>query len=86
MEPGFEAIGVTKRPQLAPRHDEGRLDGVLGEVGVSEDPGCDRHAPIADHAGKGVEGLFVALRRLVHELSVHWLLPVAGSAHVEAVR
>ena len=71
MEPGLETIGIAKRSQLAPGHDEGGLNGVLGPVGVAQDPARDRHAPIADHAGEGVEGLLVAPLRLVHEISVH---------------
>ncbi len=74
MEPGLEEFGVAKRSQLPPRHDEGRLDGVLGEVGITQDPARDRHASIADHAGEGVEGLLVALLRLVHEISMHPVL------------
>ena len=60
MEPGLEAIGIAERSKLAPGDDEGRLNGVLGQVGVAQDPARDRHAPIADHAGEGVEGLLVA--------------------------
>ena len=71
MEPGLEAIGIAKRSKLAPGHDEGRLNGVLGQVGVAQDPARDRHASIADHAGKGVEGLLVAPLRPVHEFSMH---------------
>ena len=67
VEPGFEAIGISQRPQLTPRHDERSLDRVLGEVGVAQDPERDRHAPVADRASQGVEGLLVALLRAVHE-------------------
>ena len=71
MQPGLEPIGIAERPQVPPGHDEGRLDGVLGEIGVAQDPVRDRHAPVADLAGKGVEGLLVALLRSVDELSMH---------------
>ncbi len=71
MQPGLEAIRIAKRSQLAPGHDEGRLNGVLGEVSVAQDPARDRHASIADLAGEGVEGLLVAPLRSVHEISMH---------------
>ena len=77
VEPGFEAVGVAQRPQLAPGRDERGLHRVLGQVGVAQDPTRDRHAPVADHARQGVEGLAVAPLRPVHERSVHpLLLPV----------
>ena len=85
MEPGLEPIVVTERPQVAPGQDERRLHGILGEVTVAEDPGRDRHAPIADRAGQGVEGLFVAQLRPVHELSVHELLLAADRSLVGSV-
>ena len=71
MEPGLEAIGIAQRSQLTPGRDERGLHGVLGQVGVAQDPTRDRHAPIADHAGQGVEGLAVAPLRAVHERSMH---------------
>src|SRR6185369_12489619 len=82
MEPRFEAIGVAQRTQLPPGHDEGRLDGILGEVGVTQDPVRDPHAPVADLAGKGVEGLLVTLLRPINELSMHSYAPVRRSAMV----
>jgi hypothetical protein len=74
MEPRFEAIGITERPNLAPGGDERCLHRVLGLIGVPKDPTRDRHASVADHAGEGVEGLRVALLRAIHERSVHPLL------------
>src|SRR5262245_52482705 len=71
MEPGLEAARVAKRSQVAPGNDERRLHRVLGQVDVAKDPRRDRHALVADHAGKGVEGLLVALLRSVHELVLH---------------
>src|SRR5689334_13238028 len=57
MQPWLEAIGVAKRPEIAPGTYEGGLDGVLREVGVAEDPRGDRHAVIAHQAREGVERL-----------------------------
>ena len=83
MEPGLEAVGIAKRSQLAPGDDERGLHRVLGQVGVAQDPARDRHAPIADHAGKGVEGLVVAPLRLVHERSMHPFSPSLRPVHVD---
>jgi hypothetical protein len=71
MEPWFEAIWIAKRAELAPRREERGLDRVLCQVGVAQDPTCDRHASIAGHAGEGVEGLSIAALRLVDEDSLH---------------
>lgn len=68
MQPGLEAVWIAERPELPPGHDQRRLHGVLGKVGIAKDPNRDRHAPIADHASERVEGLLVASLRLVHEL------------------
>jgi hypothetical protein len=64
-------VRIAERPQFPPGCDEGRLNGVLGELGVAQNSVRDRHASIADVAGKGVEGLLVALLRSIDELSVH---------------
>jgi len=88
MQPGLEAIGIAKRSQLAPGHDERRLNGVLGEVSVAQDPARDRHASIADLAGEGVEAVTAAhpdveihcaaLDRQLNE--VGYILPGLGDA------
>jgi hypothetical protein len=75
VEPGFETIGVAQCSHLPPGHDEGRLDGILDEVDVTQDPVRNPHASVADQAGEGVEGLLVALLRPVSELSMHSSAP-----------
>ena len=57
MEPGLEAVGVAQRSKLAPGRDERGLHRVLGQVGIAQDPVRDGHAPVADRACEGVEGL-----------------------------
>ncbi len=71
VQPGFEAIGVAQCAQLPPGHDQRGLHRIIGTVGVPQDPERDRHAPVADHARQGVEGLSVAPLRLVDECSLH---------------
>jgi len=85
MEPGLEEIGIAKRSQLPPGHDEGRLNGVLGQGGVAQDPARDRHASIADLAGEGVEGLLVAPLRSVHEISMHPFLLAPRPVRLDAI-
>jgi len=68
---GGEAVRITQRPKLPPGRDESGLDGVLGQIGVAQDPIRDRHAPIAGRAGEGVEGLSVAPLGTIHERSLH---------------
>ena len=82
VEPGFESIGIAQRSQLPPGHDKGRLDGILGEVGVTQDPVRDPHASVADLASEVVEGLLVALLRAINELTMHSTLLVPRSAMV----
>ncbi len=43
MEPRLEPIEVAQRRELTPHLDEGRLDRVLGEVGVAERADQDRY-------------------------------------------
>jgi hypothetical protein len=78
MQPRLEAIGVPQGANLAPRGQQRGLDGVIGKVEVAKDPERDRHALVAGQAGKRVEGLSIALLRLVDQVRVHPSLP-AGS-------
>jgi hypothetical protein len=57
----IEANWVDDLPDLLPQpsRDERRLNGVLGQVDVAQDPTRDRHASVADRLRKGVEGLLV---------------------------
>ena len=75
MEPRIESIEVAQGGELPPHLDEGHLDGVLGEVGVAQDPMGDEDAAVADLTNQGAEGLLVALSRLVHDRSQHPLPP-----------
>ncbi len=49
-DPGFEAVRIAERRELAPGRDEGALQGVLREVGVAQDPRADRVQPVAGRA------------------------------------
>ena len=76
VQPRLETIGVPQGPQLAPGRDQRGLNGVVGTVGVAQDPKRDRHASVADRAGERVEGLSIPSLRLVNERSMHpTLLP-----------
>ena len=67
VEPRLKSFGVTEGADFAPGRDEGRLNGVLGQVDVAQDPTRDRHASVANRPGKGVEGLLVTLLGLVDQ-------------------
>jgi hypothetical protein len=71
VQPGLERVGIAQCAHLPPGGDQCGLDRVLGQVGVAQDPNRDRHALVAGRAGKGVEGLSVALLRPVNERSLH---------------
>jgi len=66
MEPGFEPIELAQRGKLAPNLDERHLYGVFGQVGVPQDSVRNKHAPSADLANQGGEGLLVALPGSIH--------------------
>src|SRR5436190_10148246 len=69
VQPRLEAVGVAKGWKIAPRTHERGLHRVLGQVGVAEDPRCDRHAAVAHLPREGVERFLVTTLRQVHELS-----------------
>ncbi len=69
MEPRVEPIEVAQGWEFPPHLDESRLDRVLGEVGVAQDPMRDEDAAVADLTNQGAEGLLVALPGLVHDRS-----------------
>src|SRR5947207_7777593 len=70
VQPRLEAVGVAKGWKIAPRTHERGLHRVLGQVGVAEDPRCDRHAAVAHLPREGVERFLVTTLRQVHELSL----------------
>jgi hypothetical protein len=67
VEPRLEPGGVSERAELAPRLDEGRLDGILGQVGVAEDPARDGLASVTAPSSQLVEGVAVATLGLLDE-------------------
>ena len=71
VQPRFEGVGITQAPELTPTGDERGLHRVVGPIGVTQDPERNRHAAIADQAGKGVEGLPITLPCAVHQRSLH---------------
>jgi hypothetical protein len=75
MEPGLEAIGFTERPEIAPCADVRRLDGILGEIDVAQDPIRDADAAVAGGANERFEGVLVASLRQLDQLSIHCSLP-----------
>jgi hypothetical protein len=75
VHPRFKSVGIPKRAQLAPGLDERGLHGILGQVGIAQDPKRDCHASITNRTRKGVEGLSITQFRAVHECSMHRASP-----------
>ena len=67
VQPRNEPLGIAQQAEVAPGHDEGRLDGIICPVGVAQDPKRDSHALIADQPGKGIEGLSIPLLSTIDE-------------------
>jgi hypothetical protein len=59
VEPGIEALGVAERREVAPDAEERLLAGVLGAVGIAQDP-----------VGQGVAAIHVARRERRERLAV----------------
>ena len=70
-DPGFEAVRVTQRRELAPDGEEGTLQGVLGEDVVAQDPGGQRVHPVAGHVDQRRERIAIAVLGLDDEVSHH---------------
>ena len=77
MDPGVEAIRVPQVRELAPRHDEGVLQRVLGEPRVAQDPEGDRVQPIADLVHQARERVSISRPGPLDEVSIHLGLRVA---------
>jgi hypothetical protein len=71
MEPRFEVFGVSQGAQLAPGRDQRGLDGVLCQIGISQDPKRDGHAAVANHARQRVERFRVPSLGLVDQRYLH---------------
>ncbi len=80
VEPGLEPIGFTERLEIAPRADVRRLDGILGEIDVTQDPIRDADTAIAGGANQRFEGVLVASLRLLDQTSIHCSLRVVGAS------
>jgi hypothetical protein len=76
-----EGPRVAQPRQAAPRPDQGLLDGILGEVRVSENEASGGIQARAGPAGKLSKGLSVASPRSLHErVLVHVDLSAVGTA------
>ena len=68
--PGFEAIGVAERRQIAPRPQETVLDRVSREFMVPEDQSGGPVQPRDEPTGQHREGVMIASLRSLDELSL----------------
>jgi hypothetical protein len=71
MQPGVPAINVAKLGQVAPRAYEGVLDGILGEVRISEDQAGRRVEAGRGGGSERLEGLVIAALRALDEILLH---------------
>ncbi len=59
--PSLEAGRVAKRRELAPGRDEGALQGVLREIGITENPDGYREESVAGRVDQGRERIAIAV-------------------------
>jgi hypothetical protein len=71
MKPGVETLGLTEPRKLAPGRDERLLHGVIGQVGVTQDPIRDGEEPICRAASEGGERLLVPGSSRQDERPIH---------------
>ena len=71
MEPRFEPVGIAQAGELAPRIDQGDLDGVLGAARVAENAKGDAEAAITDEPGERRERPVVAVACLLDHRPQH---------------
>ena len=67
----LEAVGIAERGELPPGSDERFLDGVLRQVGVSQDQPGGRIEPVDRGGRERGEGVMIAPSRPFHELPLH---------------
>ena len=81
VEPGVEPVRVAQPGKALPRPDKTLLDRVARELRVPKDQPGRRVQPRDRPADEHGEGVMIALRRPVHELSlVHGGPPGSGAA------
>jgi hypothetical protein len=68
-DPGVEPIRVAQPRKLTPGGGEGVLQGVLGEMGIAQDPRRDRVQPVAGLRDQVPECLAIAAHRPLDDLS-----------------
>jgi hypothetical protein len=72
VQPWAEALGVTQPGELTPGEEECLLDGVLGSIGVAEDPKRDRVAQVAVEVDELREGDVVTVACPLDQPRPHW--------------
>ena len=71
VQPGVEALDVSKRRAAPPGEDERLLDGVLREPEIAQDPVRDREESITSPTCQAGERLFVSGSRSLDEGNLH---------------
>ena len=88
VEPWTEAFRVAEPRELTPGEEECLLDGVLGPLGIAEDPVGDRVAQVAVEVDQLGEGDVVAIPRPLDQPRPHGGAPAApgpGASPIQMV-
>ncbi len=67
VQPGVEPIPIAKGAEVAPCPQQRVLHGILGQVGLAEDPPRDRVQAVIRRGRERVERLVTALLGLLHQ-------------------
>jgi hypothetical protein len=71
LNPGIEPVRVAKVGQVAPGHDEGVLQCILGPIHVAQDPLREREESVTARPHQVDECRLVASLGRLHEIAVH---------------
>jgi hypothetical protein len=72
--PSLEAIGLAQMRKLLPDRQQGVLQHVLGETGISEDPPCDPQERVTYLVHQICESVLIAGAGSLHHISIQLTL------------
>lgn len=78
--PRFEAVDVPQARQVTPHRHERLLDGVVGAVGVPNDPVCGRVEALHGSAGQQLVGLAISPLGSGDQILIHVRRLIAAQA------
>jgi len=75
MEPRVESVRIAEAPQVTPCDHQRFLQGILGPIGVAEDPLRERVEAVATNADQVGVGLPVTVPCRLDEIAIHGSVP-----------